>query len=136
MTPPPGTPAREATPPGGSEPRRTVLIVDDHEAFRKSVSALLESEGFVVVGAVADGAAAVPAVNRLRPAIVLLDIQLPDIDGFAVAEQLSALPDPPRVVLTSSRDAAAYGPRVEAARTQGFLAKRALSGAALAALVS
>ena len=113
----------------------TVLIVDDHDAFRDSASALLEAEGFTVVGGVGDGAAALTAVERLRPQVVLLDVQLPDLDGFAVAERLAATDEPPRVVLISSRDAAAYGPRLAAAPTCGFLAKRELSGAALAALV-
>jgi len=115
--------------------RPTVLIVDDHEGFRASARALLEAEGFAVVGDAADGAAAITAVGRLRPDVVLLDIQLPDVDGFAVARWLAAGPDPPRVVLISSREAAAYGPRVSAAPVRGFLAKRELSGAALAALV-
>jgi len=116
--------------------RTTVLIVDDHKPFRESASALLGAEGFHVVGGVGDGAAALAAVERLRPEVVLLDVQLPDVDGFTVAEQLAALPNPPRVVLISSRDAAAYGPRVRAAAARGFLAKRELSGASLAALVS
>jgi DNA-binding NarL/FixJ family response regulator len=115
--------------------RVTVLIVDDHQAFRESASALLASEGFAVVGGAADGAAAIEAIERLRPEVVLLDIQLPGTDGFAVAERLAALPDPPTVVLISSRDASAYGPRLEAARARGFIPKRKLSGAALAALV-
>jgi DNA-binding NarL/FixJ family response regulator len=115
--------------------RATVLIVDDHDDFRASASALLEAEGFAVVGGVADGAGAVRAVERLRPDVVLLDIQLPDVDGFAVAERLAAMSDPPRVVLISSRDAASYGARVGAASTCGFLAKRELSGASLTALV-
>jgi DNA-binding NarL/FixJ family response regulator len=115
--------------------RATVLIVDDHDAFRSSVSALLEAEGFMVVGAVADGESVVGAVERLRPDVVLLDVQLPDVDGFAVAERLAAIADPPQVVLISSRDAAAYGPRVKASPARGFLAKRELSGASLAALV-
>jgi DNA-binding NarL/FixJ family response regulator len=67
--------------------------------------------------------------------VVLLDIQLPGLDGFAVAERLAATDDPPQVVLISSRDAAAYGPRLEQAPALGFLAKRELSGASLAALV-
>ena len=115
--------------------RPTVLIVDDHDGFRESARALLEAEGFTVVGDAADGAAAVAAVARLRPDVVLLDIQLPDADGFAVAGQLAVGPGPPRVVLISSRDAAAYGPRLAAAPACGFLAKRELSGASLAALV-
>ena len=115
--------------------RPTVLIVDDHEAFRESASALLEAEGFAVVGEAADGGGAIAEAQRLRPQVVLLDIQLPDIDGFAVAERLSAVPEPPRVVLTSSRDASSYGPRLETTPARGFIAKRELSGATLSALV-
>ena len=115
--------------------RPTVLIVDDHDGFRRSARALLEAEGFAVVGDAADGASAIAAVERLRPDVVLLDVQLPAMDGFAVAEQLAAAAHPPRVVLISSREAAAYGPRVSAAPVCGFLAKRELSGEALAALV-
>ena len=112
-----------------------VLIVDDHEDFRTSASALLESEGFAVVGEAADGAAAIDSTDRLRPDVVLLDIQLPDLDGFAVAERLADGPAPPTVVLISSREASAYGPRLEAARADGFIPKRKLSGAALTALI-
>jgi DNA-binding NarL/FixJ family response regulator len=115
--------------------RPTVLIVDDHAAFRASARALLEAEGFEVVGEAADGAGAVEAVAVLRPEIVLLDIQLPDLDGLAVAQQLAAAPDAPAVVLISSRDAAAYGPRLNEARACGFIPKSGLSGEALAALV-
>jgi DNA-binding NarL/FixJ family response regulator len=112
-----------------------VLIVDDHDAFRASATALLEADGYTVVGGVADGAAAVDAAERLRPDVVLLDVQLPDLDGFAVAERLAAISDPPRVVLISSRDATSYGSRLDDASACGFLAKRELSGASLAALV-
>jgi CheY-like chemotaxis protein len=75
--------------------RPTVQIVDDHAAFRASARALLQAEGFDVIGEATDGAAAVAAVAALRPQIVLLDIQLPDLDGLPVAEQLAAAPDPP-----------------------------------------
>ena len=115
--------------------RARVLIVDDHDDFRASASALLAAEGFTVVGGVADGAGVVGAVERLRPDVVLLDVQLTDADGFAVAERLAAMSDPPRVVLISSREAASYGARVGAASACGFLAKRELSGASLTALV-
>jgi DNA-binding NarL/FixJ family response regulator len=116
--------------------RPTVLIVDDHAAFRASARALLQVEGFDVVGEAASGAAAVEAVAVLRPEIVLLDIQLPDLGGLAVAEQLAGAPDPPAVVLISSRDAAAYGPRLQATPARGFISKRELSGEALGALTS
>jgi len=115
--------------------RPTVLIVDDHPEFRASASALLEAEGFSVIGEAADGDEAVAAVERLRPQVVLLDIQLPDVDGFTVAERLATDPHPPQVVLISSREAAAYGPRLDAAVALGFIPKRALSGSALAAVV-
>ncbi len=114
---------------------RTVLIVDDHAAFRQSASALLEAEGFRVIGQASDGTEAVEQAERLRPEVVLLDIQLPGADGFTVAERLAALPDAPRVVLISSREASAYGHRLGAAPARGFIAKRELSGEALAALV-
>jgi DNA-binding NarL/FixJ family response regulator len=126
--------------PGGGlcdDPRMrpTVVIVDDHPEFRESASALLEAEGFSVIGEAADGDEAIAAVARLRPEVVLLDIQLPDLDGFTVAERLAAGPEPPRVVLISSREAAAYGPRLDAAAARGFIPKRELSGSTLAALV-
>src|SRR4051794_23880920 len=114
---------------------RTVLIVDDHRAFRESASALLASAGYTVVGLACDGAEAIAQTELLSPQIVLLDIQLPDVDGFVVAERLGEVSDPPYVVLISSRDASSYGPRLGAVPACGFIAKRRLSGAALAALV-
>jgi CheY-like chemotaxis protein len=119
------------------QPMRTsVLIVDDHDGFRESASALLEAEGFAVVGTAGEGAAALAAVERLRPDVVLVDVQLPDSDGFVLAERLAAAPDPPKVVLISSREAAAYGSRVLAAPARGFISKRDLTGAALRTLVA
>ena len=112
-----------------------MLIVDDHAAFRESASALLEAEGFEVVGEAADGEEAIAEIERLRPEIVLVDIQLPGLDGFGVAERLAETVDAPTVILISSRDAGAYGARVGEAPVRGFLAKRSLSGAALAGLV-
>lgn len=116
--------------------RGTVLIVDDHEDYRRSACKLLEAEGFTVVGEAADGAAAIEAAARLRPELVLLDVQLHDIDGLRVAERLAATRDPPSVVLISNREAAAYGSRLDEVPARAFIAKRELSGAALAALVS
>jgi DNA-binding NarL/FixJ family response regulator len=116
--------------------RPTVLIVDDHADFRASAAQLLQAEGFDVVAAATDGTEAVDLALRLRPQIVLLDVQLPDRDGFAVAARLAEEIQPPQVVLISSRDATAYGRRVARAPVRGFIHKRDLSGAALAALVS
>jgi DNA-binding NarL/FixJ family response regulator len=114
----------------------SVLIVDDHAAFRRFARALLQAEGFEVVGEAEDGASALEAAARLRPAVVLLDVQLPDLDGFAVAEQLAEEADPPQVVLVSSRDASSYRRRLDRARARGFIPKGELSGAALSALVA
>lgn len=115
--------------------RPTVLIVDDHAGFRSSARALLEAEGFDVVGEASDGEQALGEAERLRPDVVLLDIQLPGADGFAVADRLASVGTFAAVVLISSREAAAYGARVEAAAARGFIAKRDLSGEALAALL-
>jgi DNA-binding NarL/FixJ family response regulator len=116
--------------------RPTVLIVDDHDEFRAAARALLEAEGFAVVGEAADGLAAIDAINALRPAVVLLDVQLPGLDGIVVAERVAARPDPPAVVLISSRRAAVYGSRLTQAPARGFIAKSELSGAALAELLA
>ena len=115
--------------------RPTVLIVDDHAGFRASASALLEAEGFEVVGEAADGSAALVEASRLRPHVVLLDVRLPGQDGFEVAHLLAESPEPPLVVLISSREAVTYGARIAAAPVRGFIAKRELSGETLAALV-
>jgi DNA-binding NarL/FixJ family response regulator len=114
---------------------RTLLIVDDHDGFRQSASALFAAAGFTVVGEAGDGRQAIAETARLRPDVVLLDIQLPDLDGFDVAQMLLSGRHRPTIVMTSSHDAATYGARLPAAGTNGFLAKRGLSGAALTALV-
>jgi DNA-binding NarL/FixJ family response regulator len=110
---------------------RTVLIVDDHDGFRAGARRLLESEGYRVVGEAADGAEAVSLATRLEPELVLLDVQLPDTDGFAVSEALARLPRAPRVVLVSSRDASDFGSLIAQHRVAGFIPKAELSGAAL-----
>ena len=112
----------------------TVLIVDDHADFRAFARALLEAGGFEVVGEAGDGASALATARTLKPALVLLDVQLPDVDGFAVCEQLTAAEGAPAVVLTSSRDASSYRRRLGESSARGFIAKTELSGAGLAAL--
>jgi DNA-binding NarL/FixJ family response regulator len=115
----------------------SLLIVDDHAAFRAGARALLEADGFQVLGEAADGEAALKAARRLRPQVVLLDIQLPGMDGFAVADRLAEGGDPPMVILTSSRAAEAFRNRLKAARSvRGFIAKADLSGECLSALLA
>ena len=115
----------------------TLLIVDDHAEFRAGARALLEAEGFDVLATVEDGESALEAARRLRPQVVLLDVQLPGMDGFAVADRLAAGRDPPLIVLTSSRAAEAFHHRLRAARSvRGFIAKAELSGECLHALLA
>jgi len=106
----------------------TVLIVDDHPSFRATARAILEADGFDVVGEAQDGASAVEAAHELHPDLILLDVQLPDMDGFAVASQLMTNGWAPQIVLTSSRDAADFGPRVSRSGARGFVPKAELSG--------
>jgi DNA-binding NarL/FixJ family response regulator len=114
---------------------RTILIVDDHPSFRGMARALLESEGFDVVGEAEDGASAIEAAKRLHPDVVLLDVQLPDIDGFEVASRLTENGSSPAIVMTSSRDACDFGSLVERSGARGFIAKAELSAAMLSALL-
>jgi DNA-binding NarL/FixJ family response regulator len=114
---------------------RTVLIVDDHAPFRAVARTLLQLEGFEVMGEAADTLSAMEVVGRLRPNVVVLDIQLPDLDGFEVARRLAQAEDPPVIVLVSSRDSSAYRRRLADSPTRGFIPNSDLSGAAVAALV-
>jgi DNA-binding NarL/FixJ family response regulator len=116
--------------------RRTVLIVDDHSGFRSAARALLDAAGFDVVGEAVDGASAFRAVETLGPDVVLLDVHLPDLDGFAVAERLAEGGSPPAIVLTSSHSVAAVRWRLEGNASWSFIPKGELSGEALAAAVA
>jgi CheY-like chemotaxis protein len=116
------------------QPAEAILIVDDHDGFRSFARGMLEAAGFTVAEA-ATGAEATEAARTLRPGLVLLDIALPDFDGFEVARRLAAAASAgapaPVVVLTSTREARDYGGRIAASPAAGFLPKDQLSGAAL-----
>jgi DNA-binding NarL/FixJ family response regulator len=114
---------------------RSVLIVDDHAGFRTQARELLAVAGYDVVGEAADGASGVRVARDLSPDIVLLDVQLPDVTGFEVIRQIASEPDPPAIVLISSRDAADYGSRVARSGARGFITKAELSAPALAAVL-
>ena len=116
---------------------QTVLIVDDHAGFRHAARALLEADGFDVVGESSTGTEGLADVGAAAPEVVLLDVGLPDLDGIEVAGRLKACPGGgPAVVLTSSRDASDYPPHFEHCGARGFIAKAELSGDALAMLAA
>ncbi len=117
--------------------QQSVLVVDDHPAFRASLRRLLESEGYTVVGEAGDGIAAVRAASQLQPDVVVLDIQLPDIDGFEVADRIeaAAIDTAPAIVLVSSRDRSDFGPLLDSSRVRGFVSKAELTGEALSELL-
>lgn len=112
----------------------TVLIVDDHAGFRRAARDMLEAEGFRVVAESATGGEALMAAERVQPAVVLVDVGLPDIDGLEVAARLTAADGARVVILTSSRDLADYPALVAPSGARGFIPKHELSGAAIAAL--
>jgi DNA-binding NarL/FixJ family response regulator len=141
------------TPPAGPNPRGntearagrgcdhgsvglTIVIVDDHAGFRSFGRACLEADGFTVLAEAADGASAVEACQRFDPDVVLLDVVLPDFDGFEVCARLTERGNArPAVVLTSSRPAASYTARLQASTAQGFVPKEEICGDALRALL-
>jgi DNA-binding NarL/FixJ family response regulator len=113
----------------------SILIVDDHAGFRAHARRLLECEGYRVVGEAGDSASAVEATQELEPEMVLVDVHLPDEDGFELTTRLRALADPPVVVLTSSRDGAELKPCVAECGACGFVPKSQLSRAAIDQLI-
>lgn len=112
-----------------------ILIVDDHAGFRSQARVLLEAGGYEVVGEAGDAASALAAVRELHPQIVLLDVQLPDRDGFSVADEIGRDDGAPRIVFISSREAADYGTRLARGTGDGFIHKPELSSRRLAELV-
>jgi DNA-binding NarL/FixJ family response regulator len=115
--------------------KRRILVVDDHAGFRSCAGALLQAEGFEVVGEAEDGATAVARAGEVAPELVLLDIQLPDMDGFEVTKRLLAADPELLVVLVSSRDRSSYGERIDESGACGFLTKSDLSGDVLEGLL-
>jgi DNA-binding NarL/FixJ family response regulator len=128
-TPSRGRPSRHNTGVGAS-----VLIVDDHPDFRRNARRLLERRGYIVVGEAEDGESGISEAERLHPEVVLLDVYLPDTDGFDVAEKLTSR-TAAIVVLISSRDGRDFGPLVERSGARGFIAKTELSGPRLGELL-
>lgn len=113
----------------------SVYVVDDHALFRRAAKSLLEAEGFEIAGEADNGETALDELSHSHPDVVLLDVQLPGIDGFEVARRLAETDDPPTVLLTSTRPVAAYGSRVGDSHARGFIQKQDLSGEALAEML-
>jgi CheY-like chemotaxis protein len=115
--------------------RPVVLVVDDHDGFRDFARSMLETAGFTVSVA-ASGGEATKIALELRPSLVLLDIQLPDIDGFEVARKLAGYKQSPVVVLTSTREAGDYGAQLTCTPAAGFVPKDQLSAVGLRAFLA
>lgn len=112
-----------------------MLIVDDHVGFRRQARALFARSAYEVVAEAEDVASGVRMAAAFQPHVVLLDVQLPDGDGFEAATMILAAPSPPAVVLISSREAADYGGRIAASGARGFISKADLSPSALDAML-
>ena len=114
---------------------RRVLIVDDNSAFRTAARRLFERGGFVVVAEAGSGNEAVQEAKSHRLDVALVDVQLPDFDGFEVAERLGGLDPPVQVILTSSLDGSDFGLLVAGSRALGFVPKSELAVSAIEALL-
>jgi len=116
--------------------RRRVLIVDDNSAFRAAARQLLERGGFDVVAEAGTGNEALQEAKTHRPELAIVDLQLPDFDGFEVAERLCRLDPVPQVILTSSLDGSDFGALVSGSPALGFVPKSDLSARAIEALLA
>ncbi|WP_037253098.1 response regulator [Kibdelosporangium aridum] len=113
-----------------------VLIVDDNAAFRSVARTVLEAGGYRVTAEVGTGAAAIQAAAQIKPDLVLLDIGLPDQDGFATCRELHAAQPDLVVILCSIRDEDEYGDAIALSSAAGFVAKAQLSADELRRIVT
>jgi len=113
----------------------TALLVDDHAGFRAQARVLLAAAGFDSVVEAQDAAGALETARTHHPQVILLDVQLPDGNGFEVARAILEADDAPVVILTSSREASDYGARIDRSGARGFISKAELSADAITALV-
>lgn len=122
--------------PRASAPRaQTVLVVDDHDGFRARMRRLFERHGYRVIDA-ADGASAIAGATSGSPDLALLDVHLPDMDGFAVARELRKGGMRGGILLTSTRVDSDYAERLRTCSADGFIDKADLSIGTITALLS
>jgi DNA-binding NarL/FixJ family response regulator len=101
-----------------------VVLVDDEQLVRSGLRMILESaDDIEVVGEAADGGGAVEQVRLHRPDVVLMDIRMPAMDGLAATRELTALPDPPRVVMLTTFELDEYVHAALENGAVGFLLK-------------
>jgi DNA-binding NarL/FixJ family response regulator len=115
--------------------RRRILVIDDNDTFRGALGRVLETDCFVVVAGATSGARGVQLAREQKPDLAIVDVQLPDTDGFEVAEQLARLDPAPAVILTSGLDGSDFGTLVTDSPARGFIPKAELSVAAIEALL-
>ena len=111
---------------------RTVLVVDDSVAFRTTARVLLTARGYDVVGVASDVASGLEAARTLRPDCVVLDVNLPDGDGIALAGELTR---DAAVVIVSTLDETALGDGVQRSGARGFVPKADLASPRLVELL-
>ena len=114
---------------------RSVLVVDDDACFRQLAVRILSSWGHAVIGQAGSVEEALAVADELHPDTALVDIGLPDGDGFQLAERLRSLPWPVRVVLISADADRTNRPAARRAGASGFVTKEELSGAELRRLM-
>ena len=113
----------------------TVLVVDDDAAFRHLATRLLRSWGYQVVGEAASLAEALARAAELSPDAALVDVTLPDGNGFDLTMSLRSLPRPIRVVLISADAEPGFTAAAQRAGAAGFIAKDQLADAELRRLI-
>jgi two-component system, NarL family, nitrate/nitrite response regulator NarL len=111
------------------------LIIDDNQEFLASARRLLESQGIEIVGSASSAQEAIRLVDELEPDVALVDVELGDEDGIALADELVARAPETEVVLISSHDRSELSELLTSSRAAGFLPKTDLGAAAIAGLL-